>query len=324
MTTSGAVLVTGGCGFIGHHLVQRLLGSGRRVIVVDDISTGALENLPAHPALTVVTASILDDDAWRAAGEVDRVYHLAGVVGMRLATREREHAYRVAVEGTERTLAATGDAPIVLFSSSAVYGRRHAAHASESTVLEERDTLDYDGGQPGYATGKLRLEQFGLTAAAQGRRVLIVRPFNVIGARQSAAYGMVLPTFLDRAFAGHPLEVHDDGLQTRAFSDIDVFLETLERLVDEPAAWDTPEPIYNLGTTDATSIIDLARHVVEAAGGASAIDFTPYASAFPGRTDVRARVPDSGRLDALLGPVAWPSCQDIVRRLCNQRRARAG
>jgi UDP-glucose 4-epimerase len=318
------VLVTGGAGFIGRHLVARLLAAGRAVTVLDDLSTGSLANLPAHPSLSFMQASVLDAAATReAARGAAEVYHLASVVGMRRATQQREHAHRVAVEGTRHVLGASGAARAVLFSSSAVYGLRHADPASEAHALHERDTREYDGGGAGYATGKLGLETLGADAARAGREVLVVRPFNVVGRGQSPAYGMVLPTFVQRALAGEELIVHDDGRQARAFSHVDTFLDALFRLQGVPAAWRAPGNVFNVGTPEATTILQLADLVQELTGSARPPRFIPYAEAFPGRRDVPSRAPDPARLHAAIGALAWPSVRDIVREVVREARETA-
>jgi UDP-glucose 4-epimerase len=294
--------------------VARLLADGRRVTVLDDLSTGTLDNLPPHAALEVVVASVLAEPALRAAARgVTAVHHLAGVVGMALATRRPAHAHAVSEQGTRLLLAATGDAPVVLYSSSAVYGFSLADGAREGAPLDERDVLAYDGGAPGYASGKLALERLGREAATAGRRVLTVRPFNVVGLGQSDAYGMVLPTFLRHALRGEPLPVHGDGRQRRAFGDVRTFVDSVLRLADTPAAFDADGGVVNVGAPEGTSVLDLARLVLAETGSSSPLRFLPYAAAYPGRRDVRARVPDVTRLLGLLGPVHWPAVREIVR-----------
>lgn len=304
-----AVLVTGGCGFIGRPLVAALVARGCRVRVLDDLSTGT-PGTPPGAELTV--ASVLDEDAVRSAARgVDLVVHLAGVVGMRLATRERELAHRVAVEGTRLLLRHTGDAPAVLFSSSAVYGLSDSATPmSERLPLERAVPLRYDGGSAGYATGKWELEQLGLLAARQ-RPVLVVRPFNVVGAGQVSRYGMVVPSFVQSALAGGTLTVHGDGRQTRCFSDVGEFVRLVVRLVETPQAWEAGGTVVNVGTTSRTSVLKLAELVVRTAGRGN-IRFRPYEEAFPGRTDVRHRVPDVSLLGELAGPARWPSIEEVV------------
>jgi UDP-glucose 4-epimerase len=307
------VLVTGGAGFIGSHLVRRLLAQGAQVTVLDDLSTGREENLPDHPRLRLVRGCITDPRAVRAAGPADLVLHFAGVVGMRLATRERERAYRVAVEGTCRVLRETAPAPVVLCSSSAVYGLDAACPVGERLGLPVRALLAYDGGSPGYASGKRRLEQLGHASARGGRRVLVIRPFNVVGPGQTGAYGMVLPSFVERARAGLPLEVYDDGGQTRCFSEVRVFTACVLALARAPEAWTRRPRVVNVGCSSPTSIAELARMVLQETRSSSTIRHLPYTHVFGGRRDVRERVPDTTRLRALVGDTAWPDIRAIVR-----------
>ncbi len=311
-------LVTGGCGFIGSHIVARLVQNGERVSVLDDLSTGQYENLPASPLVTFHLGSVLDSIAIKHAGTgADRVIHLAAVVGMRLASSRKSTAYEVSAEGTARVLAATGNKPVVVFSSSAVYpdvvGRAHR----EIDVLSLETALAYDGGEPGYACGKLRLEHLALEASRSGRQVLLVRPFNIIGAGQVSAYGMVVPTFVANARAGRPLQVFDDGEQTRTFGDIDTFVDCLFRLMRQSPAWQPPNNVFNIGSTESTSVRQLAKLIRSTTRVAVPIDHVPYAAVFPGRSDIRSRVPDTSRLQAAIGPVKWPSITEIVRHLCS-------
>jgi UDP-glucose 4-epimerase len=309
--------VTGGCGFIGSHLVARLLDERDHVSVLDDLSTGRYENLPRSPRLTFHLGSVLDASAvQRAAAGVDRILHLASVVGMRLASSRQDLAYRVSVEGTSTVLAATGSIPIVIFSSSSVYPDVHQRAHHESDHLSTEAALVYDGGKPGYACGKLAVEQLARKESRQGRRVLIVRPFNVIGARQASMYGMVLPTFIENARTSRPLRVYDDGQQTRTFAEIMMFVDCLFRLMDQDRAWILPGNTFNIGATESTTINRLADLVKEATGARVPVVYVPYEVDFPGRRDVRSRLPDTTRLETVLGPLAWPSVADIVRRLC--------
>lgn len=317
------VLITGGAGFIGGHLARRLLDEGSQVTVLDDLSTGREANLPAHPALRLVRGSATDPAAVRAAGPADLVLHLAGVVGMRLAVHERERAYHVADAGTRTVLAETDAAPVLLFSSSAVYGGGAEQPVAERRPVRIEGLRLYDGGAPGYASGKWRLEQLGRAAARAGRRVLIVRPFNVVGPGQSGAYGMVIPTFVRRALDGLPLEVHDDGRQTRCFSHVRCFTDCIARLLRDPRAWARRALTLNVGCGQPASIGEAARIVLEETGSSSGVRHVPYAEVFPGRSDVRSRIPDAGRVRALLGETEWPGLRAIVRDVVASLRAGA-
>ncbi|MEO7993796.1 MAG: NAD-dependent epimerase/dehydratase family protein [bacterium] len=319
------ILVTGGAGFLGYHLVRRLLADGCQIRILDDLSTGSRDNVPVSPKVQLIEGSVMraDDVARAAAGGVDGVIHLAGVVGMRLAVGDRERAYTIAVEGTEKVLAGTGNAPSVLFSSSAVYGHTEKVAVSEDMTPGEAGVKEYDGGYSGYATGKWELEQMGQAAAAAGRSILIVRPFNVVGSRQTPTYGMVIPNFIKWALAGQPLQVFDNGLQSRSFGEVRTFCDTLVRLIGTNGAWTPEASVFNIGTQECTAIGDLARMVLEETDSHSTIEYVPYTTVFPGKRDVFARIPNTGRLESLIGPVEWPDMRAIIRDLTVQVRESA-
>lgn len=317
-------LVTGGCGFLGHHLVRRLVSDGWQVTVLDDFSTGTWTNLPNSPQVSLVEGSVLDPVACRRAAEgVSLVFHLAAVVGMRLAVSEREQAYRISEDGTRNVLEASGDARAVLFSSSAIYGLTRKAAVSEDQVPGEEGCLQYDGGYRGYASGKWALEQLGRAEAAAGRSILIVRPFNAVGERQSGTYGMVVPSFIQNALSGRALSVFDDGNQSRTFSEVRTVVNCLVNLLPVQEAWQVPHNVINIGTQQSTTIRELAQIVLAETGADVPLRFIPYGEAFPGKTDVRARIPDTKRLESRIGAVEWPPLRQIVRDLVAQARVSA-
>jgi UDP-glucose 4-epimerase len=311
-------LVTGGCGFIGGHIVARLVADGDRVSVLDDLSSGRYENLPRSSQVTFHLGSVLDAAAVaRAAAGVDRVIHLASVVGMRLASSRQDVAYQVSANGTSTVLTITGDRPIVLFSSSSVYPDVDQREHHECDTLSLAAALAYDGGRAGYACGKLRLEQLAEEESCKGRRVLVVRPFNVVGAGQLSAYGMVLPTFIEAAQAGRPIRIYDDGEQTRTFAEVTMFTNCLIRLMNQDRVWAMPLNTLNIGSTESTSINRLAELVKKATRARVPLVYCPYEVVFPGRRDVRSRVPDTTRLESLLGALEWPGIAEIVDQLCS-------
>jgi len=315
------VLVTGGCGFIGAHLVTHLVARGDHVVVLDDLSVGTRESLPVHDRLRVDIGSVEDARAVRAAGrDCDLVIHLAGIVGMELVAQKSECAYRVAVDGTECVLAET-TAPAILVSSSCIYGT--AGVCRESDPIEREEALAADGGSRGYASGKWELEAKARAARAAGRAVLVVRPFNVVGPGQTHRYGMVLPRFIRSALREEPLVIYDDGRQTRAFSFVEDFVHVLAKLATMPDAWSRCDNLINLGNPSATSILDLARTVLEATKSSSRLEHRPYHDVFPGRVDVTHRIPDTARTDQLLGPFAWTNLQEIVRATVASERSRS-
>ncbi len=307
------VLVTGGAGFIGSHLVEHLLRRGAHVVVLDDLSTGSLANIPRDPRVELVRGSVMDPAALQRVGAVDVVHHLAAVVGMRLAARHRDQAFGVADVGTRNVIAYTGTARLVLFSSSSVYAHSAVGPVDEDAVAPPEELLALDGGVPGYASGKWRLEEHGRDAAARGRQVLVVRPFNVVGPRQTGRYGMVVPTLVDLALRGQPLTVFDDGEQSRCFSHVRTFVHALGALAEREESWRQGGLTVNMGADHPTRIADLSRIVLEETRSASPVEHVDYQAVFPGRRDVRARVPDTRRCDALVGAVQWPDARAIVR-----------
>ena len=319
------VLVTGGAGFIGGHLVQRLLVDGHHITILDDLSTSPTTSLPVSERLTFVQGSILEPaDIAAAASGCEMVMHLASVVGKQLVAEDPQFAFRVSDEGTYNVLEGTRGMPIVLFSSSAVYGVTDHGASSEVQQVSEKETLDYDNGEPGYATGKLRVELMGKAAAAAGRSVAIVRPFNVVGPGQTGSYGMVLPRFVRSALRGTPLRVYGDGNQTRSFTQVNTFIDCLMSLLSRPAAWLAPDNVVNMGVSKPTSIRQLAALVLEETQSRSKVEYIPYDDIFPGEVDVRARVPAIERLVGLIGPVQWPSTRAIVRGVVASIQAESG
>lgn len=306
------VLVTGGNGFVGRPLVRALRGRGDTVWVLDNLSTSRY----VPPAFGGIEGDVLDYRAVkRAVKGVDLVINLASVVGQVRAHANPELAYDTSVIGVEHLLRAT-DAPIMHFSSSAVYGTQFLGLAREDAQVHEDGLYGYDGNQLGYAWGKRDSEKALL--AQDWTRRLIIRPFNVVGPGQVGDYGMVLPRFIGYSQLGRPIEVYGDGRQTRSFSYIDTFIEVILKLIDEPKAWQLEVPIVNVGAPTSTSIHQLAIEVQKAVHGRPSaeadIKFVPYDTIFPGCEDVRERTPDTTLLESLIGPVAWPSIEEIVRR----------
>ena len=322
LSASHRILVTGGLGFIGSHLVSALLGRGLEVNVLDDLSTGTLAaHLCDEPRVSVHVGSVLDISAVeRAASGCDFVFHLASVVGMQRVARAAEYAYEVAVEGTRNVLRCSPGTPVVMFSSSCIYGMTSVL-AREDAAMSPSEALEFDGNQRGYALGKLVAEGHALTSATRPGPVLVVRPFNVVGPGQTGEHGMVLPRFVARALRDEPLTIYGDGTQRRSFTDVEGFVGVLMRLCDEPRAWSPPENVVNIGTDRSASVLEVAEAVLRAARSRSKVTYVPYASIFPGRCDVRCRVPDLERLERLVGPTAFRDLDEIVERVVRHTRA---
>jgi len=307
------ILVTGGCGFIGHHLVTRLLNLGHHIIVLDNLSTGSHKNLPKHQNLTFYEGSVLDSETVIKAGtNCDLVFHLASLVGKALVTQKAEEAFQISFEGAKNLINISQDLPIVLFSSSAVYGLDPQSDFDETQTISPDWPLSYDGGQKGYAVGKWQMEL--LAQSHPEYRTLTIRPFNVVGPRQTAHYGMVIPKFVRAAKSGQDLIVYDNGQQTRCFTHVGKFVDILIQIVSNKHAWKSP--IINIGTPHETAIETLAQKIIHHTKSSSKICYKPYHEVYPSQTDVFRRVPNLTRLESILGSITWPSIQTIIQEVC--------
>jgi UDP-glucose 4-epimerase len=297
------ILVTGGAGFIGSHLVERLLAEGKTVTVLDDLSTGSLANLEKvrnHAGLTVVLSRISAcAELGEIIGRVDHIFHLAAAVGVELVVKSPIHVLETNLHETEVLLeaAAAHQVPVLVTSTSEVYGK------SQKAAFEEEDDLLI--GPPhqarwSYACSKL-MDEFLALAYAKERAlpVVIARLFNTVGPRQTGRYGMVLPRFIASAKAGQPLRVYGDGLQTRCFCYVGDTVEALIRLSNCPAA---RGQVFNVGGTEEITIAELAQRVISVLASSSAIEFVPYNQAYePGFEDMRRRKPVVEKLDGMTG-----------------------
>jgi len=311
------ILVTGGAGFIGSHLVERLLAEGHRVVVIDDLSTGRLSNLKAvtrHPELRIRIERVSDcRDLPRLARQAHCIYHLAAAVGVQLVARFPIRTIHTNLRETEALLAAAsrGQTPVLLASTSEVYGK------SGKPLFSETDDLligPPNFGRWSYACSKL-MDEFLAMAYAQerGLPVVVARLFNTVGPRQTGRFGMVLPRLVAAARAGKPLEVYGSGRQTRSFCWVGDTVEALVRLQNLPAARGL---VVNIGGTEEISILDLARRVRQACGSRSIIKRIPYRRVFPGDfEDLQHRCPDLRRLRRLTGFRPRTPLAEIIRRL---------
>ncbi len=326
-TLNKPILVTGGAGFIGSHLVEALLRRRERVRVLDDLSTGSLDNLePSRRlgALEIVVGSVRDPKVFREAitgcGEV---YHLAASVGVGMITSSPGECLRNNIEGVENLLAAAQDQPepprLMLFSSSEVYGKSNALPLREDgdLVLGPSSVARWS-----YASGKAAGEFLALAEHARtGLPVVIVRCFNTCGPRQRPTYGMVVPRLLDQALRGEPLSVFGDGRQTRCFSYVGDVVAMVLGLAADPGATGR---VFNVGTDRETSVLELAACVLAITGAQSGMRLIPYEEVYgPGFQDVRRRVPDLGAVRGLLGNMPVTSLDELLERTLEDRRQRA-
>lgn len=322
-TATRHILVTGGAGFVGSHLVERLLANGRSVMVIDDLSTGTLHNLRAvsnHSKLRVIRSSISKcKELPKVVARAEAIYHLAAAVGVQLVLQSPIRTLETNLHETEVLLkvAAANGVPLLLTSSSEVYGK------SEKAAFGEEDDLLI--GPPnhsrwGYACSKL-VDEFLALAYARERSlpVVIARLFNTVGRRQTGRYGMVLPRFIQAAKLGEPLTVYGDGLQTRCFCHIDDTVEALVRLQNCPAA---RGEVFNVGNTEEVTIRGLAELVIEVLGSRSGIKLVPYSKAYaPGFEDMRQRKPVVDKLATTIGFRPTTPLRETIRKTAEREKA---
>jgi UDP-glucose 4-epimerase len=316
VSVASNIIVTGGAGFIGSHLVERLLAEGHAVTVLDDLSTGRLENLAAvrsHPHLTLLISKVSQcRDLKNAVVRSQFVFHLAAAVGVELVMTSGLRSIQTNLRETEAILeaASAACAPILLASTSEVYGK------SQQEAFSEEDDLLI--GPPhlsrwSYACSKLMDEFLALAHAREyGAPVIITRLFNTVGPRQSGQYGMVLPRFIQAAKRGNTLQVYGDGSQTRCFCAVQDTVEALVRLQNCPAA---RGQIFNVGSTEEVSMARLAEMVITHLQSPSGIEFVPYQKACPpGFQDMMRRKPVVAKLARYVGFKPATPLAEIIRQ----------
>jgi UDP-glucose 4-epimerase len=312
----GLAVVTGGAGFIGSHLVELLLQRGYTVHVVDDLSTGRLENLAAvtgDPKLTVTVGSVTDARiADYAIKPADVVFHLAGVVGVRRLAEEPLVVMQANLHSTESVLrsCAAHAVPVLVTSSSEVYGDGPVPFV-ESAPVHPGST---EGLRGGYACAKAMGEWLASAHAEQsGLQVVVARLFNTVGPRQTGDHGMVLPRFVQQAVRGEPMTVYGGGAQTRCFAHV---RDVVRALLGLATSASVPGRVVNVGSAIETPVLKLAEMVRAAAESSSPIRNVPFGDIFPeGFVDPSRRVPSLDRLRAANGWVPEMPLASIVSEL---------
>ena len=287
------ILVTGGAGFIGSHLVERLLNDGKSVVIIDDFSTGRLENLRTvkkNLRLKIYRSKISGcKELPKLASNSEFIFHLAATVGVELVVKSALHVLESSFHEMEILLkaAAKNSTPLLLTSTSEVYGK-----SAKPEFSEDDDLLIGPPGQSrwSYACSKLTDEFLSLAYAREKNLpVTIARLFNTVGPKQTGRYGMVLPRFIASAKKNEPLKVFGDGKQTRCFCLVNDVVEALSRLQNHEKA---RGEIFNMGGTEEISMFELAQRVVQTLGSQSRIELIPYDQAYaPGFDDMRRRKP---------------------------------
>jgi UDP-glucose 4-epimerase len=326
MEWSMRALITGGAGFIGSHLAEELLRRGHRVALLDDLSTGARENiesLVARDDVRFVKSTVLEEGIVRSlVDEADVVFHLAAAVKLRSLSEHPVRSLQVNVRGTETVLQACCRAgrKVIVASSGEVYGRNGDGR------LREGDGLALDGTptrRGGYACAKV-LGEFLAMAYHQekGLPVIVARLFDVCGPRQSGPYARVIPCFVGQALRGDPLTVYGDGKQVRSFLYVGDAVNALVGLAEHPRA---VGEVFNVGSPHELTVEALAWKVKAITKSASPIAYIPSADArADGLEDMRCRVPDVRKLQALLGDVPHVPLGEALRRIIAFMAGRPG
>lgn len=321
------VLITGGAGFIGSHLAEAYLEKGDEVYVIDDLSTGSLDNLKhvrenetCKDRLFVHIDTILNRNLMlELVGTCDLVFHMAAAVGVRYILDNPLKSIKINVEGTEKVLelCAKFKKRVLIASSSEVYGKHLHAPLSES------DNIIYGPSSKfrwSYAASKL-MDEF--TALAYYRthdlQVIITRLFNTVGPRQTGTYGMVIPRFVKQALNQSPLTVYGDGRQSRTFTYVkDVVWGLMELMACEAAVGE----VFNVGGTEEITILDLAEKVIRETGSTSPIELIPYETAFAKDfEDMQRRVPDIEKIRRAVGFEPKTGLEAIIQSVINYQKS---
>jgi len=310
-------LITGGAGFIGSHLAESLLADGHTVVAIDDLSTGSQENiqaLSAHPRFELIVDSVMNVPLMTdLIGRADYVFHLASVVGVQRVVDSPINTIDTIVKGTDIVLSLASERKKVVFlaSTSEVYGKSTQLPFSEDGDLVLGATSK---GRWSYACSKA-LDEYLALAYYRERQlpVVVARHFNTVGPRQSARYGMVLPRFIEQAMTGRPITVYGDGSQRRCFCYVGDVIGAIKQLIVRP---DCYGKVFNVGSTEEISILQLARRVKAKAGSASEIVFVPYEVAYDDRfEDMQRRIPDLRRIEQAIGYRPQVSLDEIIDRM---------
>jgi UDP-glucose 4-epimerase len=317
------VLITGGAGFIGSHLAEAHLEKGDEVYIIDDLSTGSLENVKElqenehfKNRLFVTVDSILNDQKMlELVGICQQVYHLAAAVGVLYVLEHPFESIRTNIQGTEKVLELSNKFKkrVVIASSSEVYGKH------EHSPLVETDDLVYGPSTKfrwSYAASKLMDEFMALAYHRTNRlEVVIARLFNTVGPRQTGAYGMVIPRLVGQALRGEPLTVYGDGKQTRTFTYVKDVVEALMGLM---TSRDATGKVFNVGGAEEITIKALAKKIVAMTGTKSKIQCVPYEVAFEKDfEDMRRRVPSLQKIKDCIGFEPKTDLDEMLRRVIN-------
>ena len=297
------VLITGGAGFIGSHLVDSLIESNYEVIVMDNISTGRIENLESarnHPNFEYIEGSVLNQNLLEdLISRCDYIFHLAAAVGVFNIVKKPLDSLLINIRGTENVLelASKYKIPVLITSSSEVYGKntRDSLSETDDRIIGSPTILRWS-----YSEAKAIDESLAMAYFVEHKLpIRIVRFFNTVGPRQVGNYGMVVPRFISMALKNEPITIYGDGSQTRCFGHI---LDVIEGLIKVAFSTNTIGQVVNIGNNKEISILDLAKRIIEKTGSKSEIEFVSYQDAYgDGFEDMERRVPNIDLINELTG-----------------------
>jgi UDP-glucose 4-epimerase len=311
------VLITGGAGFVGSHLAEALLERGDEVFVLDNLSTGSMDNiqhLKSHPRFHYTIDSVTNEPLLaEMIDRADTVVHLAAAVGVKLIVEAPVHTIETNVHGTEVVLKHANKKKklVLIASTSEVYGKSTDVPFGEDADLVLGPTTKH---RWAYACSKM-IDEFLALAYWKERKlpVIIVRLFNTVGPRQTGQYGMVIPNFVRQALAGQPITVFGDGTQSRSFTYVGDVVRAMVALIDEPRA---VGQVFNIGNRGEISINALAARIKELTGSSSDIVLVPYDQAYEsGFEDMPRRVPDISKISSLVGYAPTVQLDEILTRV---------
>lgn len=317
------VLITGGAGFIGSHLAQRLLKDDHEVIALDNVTTGRLDNLKSflnHPKFQFVMDDVRNEETVHILIErCDMVFHLAAAVGVQLIVDQPVHTIETNIHGTEVVLSIANKfrKKVLLASSSEVYGKSEKVpfREDDDTVLGSTRFSRWS-----YACSKAIDEFLGLAYHQQyGLPVVVTRFFNTVGPRQTGQYGMVVPRFVESALKGEPLCIYGTGKQSRCFAYVGDVVDCILALMTKD---DTAGQVYNIGSTEEITIEGLADKIIELTGSQSEKKFVTYEQAY-GRPfdDMMRRVPCLDRIRAAVGYAPKTTLSEILEHVIAEKRS---
>ena len=311
------VLITGGAGFIGSHLAEELHKRGDVINIIDNLSTGRLENIEHlihSPRFDIAVETILNETVMdRLVSECDIIFHLAAAVGVELIVNKPVEVIETNILGSEMVLKLANRylKKVIITSTSEIYGKSTKTPFNEN---DDRVLGPTTKNRWSYSSSKA-IDEFLALAYYKEKKleVVIARLFNTVGPRQTGQYGMVLPRFVVQALKGDPITVYGDGTQTRCFTYISDVVDALINLAHHPNALGQ---LFNIGNDDPITIIDLAKKVKEMTNSKSEIKFVSYDQAYEeGFEDMAIRIPDLSKIKALIGYDPKVNIDEIVRRV---------